>query len=123
MTPTPGGPAPVVRAPAVGQSWRYAKHDYFTGDWSIPRSIVCLKSANRSRLQSRSETAEDKPIAFPSWGESWWQELYARRPVARVPIEIQKPWGMVVVDPHWSEMQAFKKAIPLWPSELRPGWS
>ena len=30
---------------------------------------------------------------------------------------------MVVVDPHWSEMQFFEKAIPLWPSELRPGWS
>jgi hypothetical protein len=30
---------------------------------------------------------------------------------------------MVVVDPHWTEMQSFEKAIPLWPSELRPGWS
>src|SRR5207344_1210757 len=30
-TPATSVPPRVVRAPAVGQSWRYAKHDYFNG--------------------------------------------------------------------------------------------
>jgi hypothetical protein len=30
---------------------------------------------------------------------------------------------MVLVDPHWAELQVYKTPIPLWPSELRPGWS
>jgi hypothetical protein len=123
-TPTPGGPAPVVRSPAVGQSWRYAKHDYFTGKVVDTQIDRVSKIGQSVEIESRSETAEDRPITFPSWGESWWHK-YMRADAARIggPIEIQRPWGMVVVDPHWSEMQSFEKAIPIWPSELRPGWS
>jgi hypothetical protein len=45
-TPAPSGPPPVVRAPAVGQSWRYARHDYFTNkvvDTQIDRVSVIGK--------------------------------------------------------------------------------
>ncbi len=123
-TSTPGGPAPVVRSPAVGQSWRYAKHDYITGEVVDTQIDRVSKIGESIELQSRSETAEDKPITYPSWGESWRHNYVPADPAGSgVPIEIQKPWGMVVLDPHWSEMQAFKKAIPIWPSELRPGWS
>jgi hypothetical protein len=123
-TPAPSGPPPVVRAPAVGQSWRYAKHDYFTNkvvDTQIDRVSVIGKSVE---IESHSETTGDKPIIYPSWGDSWWREyMEIDAPTVRVPIEVQKPWGMIVVDPHWSAVQAFEKAIPLWPSQLLPGWS
>jgi hypothetical protein len=122
--PATSDPAAVVRAPAVGQSWRYAKHDYFTGkvvDTQIDRVTKIGKSIE---IESRSEMAEDKPITFPSWGDSWWQEYMGNETaVAPAPTEVQKPWGMIVIDPHWNELQAFEKALPLWPSELRPGWS
>jgi hypothetical protein len=122
--PEASGPEPAVRVPAVGQSWRYAKHDYFTGkvvDTQIDRVSKIGKSVE---IESRSETAEDKPVTLPSWGAGWWQEYMGNEAaVAPGPTEVQKPWGMIVVDPHWSELQAFEKAIPLWPSQLRPGWS
>lgn len=122
--PAPGGLASVVRAPAVGQSWRYAKHDYFTGKLIDTQMDRVSKIGQSVEVESRSETAEDRPITFPSWGESWWRDNMPAA-AARIggPIEIHRPWGMVVVDPHWSEMESFKQAIPIWPSELRPGWS
>ncbi|HXC08989.1 MAG TPA: hypothetical protein VNV61_08670 [Steroidobacteraceae bacterium] len=122
--PAPSDSPPVVRAPAVGQSWRYAKHDYFT------RSIVdtqidrVSKIGQSVEIESRSEAAGDKAIKYPSWGERWWHEYMGTdTSAARIPTEVQKPWGMIIVDPHWSELQAFEKAIPLWPTQLRPGWS
>jgi len=122
--PASGGPAPVVRAPAVGQSWRYAKHDFFTRrvvDTQIDR---VSKIGQSVEIESHSEKSEDRPITFPSWGDSWWQEYLGNATaVAPVPTEVQKPWGMIVIDPHWSELQAFQKAIPLWPTQLVPGWS
>lgn len=30
---------------------------------------------------------------------------------------------MILIDPHWEELQAYENPIPLWPRELRPGWS
>jgi hypothetical protein len=29
---------------------------------------------------------------------------------------------MVLVDPHWSQIQLFEAPIPLWPAQLQPGW-
>jgi hypothetical protein len=124
-TTTPASsPAPVVRAPAVGQTWRYAKHDYFTGKVIDTQTDRVSKIGKSVEIESRSETAQDQPISFPSWGERWWQEYMGNETaVAPVPTEVQKPWGMIVIDPHWTELQAFEKAIPLWPSQLVPGWS
>lgn len=120
----PARNAAIVRLPAVGQSWRYSKHDYFTGavlDTQIDRVRVAGESIE---VESHLETARDTPRAYASWSDSWWHQ-YMPADAARTggPIEIQRPWGMVAVDPHWSETQVFEKAIPLWPSELRPGWS
>jgi hypothetical protein len=108
----------------VGQSWRYAKHDYFTGfivDTQIDR---VSKIGESVEIESRSETSADKLITYPFWGQRWWQEyMGSDTNTARVPTEVQKPWGMIIVDPHWTDLQAFEKAIPLWPTQLRPGWS
>ena len=30
---------------------------------------------------------------------------------------------MVILDPHWNQLQAYEAPTPLWPSGLRPGWS
>jgi hypothetical protein len=121
---TPGNPATVVRSPAVGQSWHYAKHDYFTGE-VIDTQIDRVTEVGQSvQIESRLETTAERPISVPSWGETWWHEnMFTDTARVGGPIEIHRPWGMVVVDSHWSEMQSFEKAIPLWPSELRPGWS
>jgi hypothetical protein len=122
--PATNSPAPVVRAPAVGQSWRYAKHDYFRGKVVATQIDRVSKISNSVEVESRSERAGDQSITFPSWGDSWWQEyLGDETGVAPAPTEVQKPWGMIVIDPHWAELQAFEKPIPLWPSQLVPGWS
>jgi hypothetical protein len=122
--PSPSVSPPTVRAPAVGQSWRYAKHDYFTGR-IVDTQIDRVSKIGRSvEIESHSETAGDKPITLPSWGDSWWQEYMGNAAaLAPIPTEVQKPWGMIIIDPHWSEIQAFEKPIPLWPSQLVPGWS
>ncbi len=123
-TSPPSGPPPVVRAPAVGQSWRYAKHDYFTGSIVDTQVDRVSKLGQSVEIESHSETSTDNLIKYRFWGPRWWQEFMGSDTNdARTPTEVQKPWGMIVVDPHWSELQAFEKAIPLWPTQLRPGWS
>jgi hypothetical protein len=124
QSPAPSDPPPVVRAPVVGQLWRYAKHDYFTGSIVDTQIDRVSKVGESIEIESRSETSADKPITYPSWGAGWWREYMGTDTnVAQVPTEVQNPWGMIIVDPHWSELQAFEKAIPLWPTQLRPGWS
>jgi hypothetical protein len=124
QSPAPSGPPPVVRAPEVGQLWRYAKHDYFTGSIVDTQIDRVSKMGKSIEIESRSETSADKPITYPSWGAAWWREYMSTdTTVAQAPTEVQNPWGMIIVDPHWSELQVFEKAIPLWPTQLRPGWS
>jgi hypothetical protein len=123
-TSGPGGSAAVVRAPAVGQSWRYAKHDYFRGKIVDTQIDRVSKIGTSIEIESHSEKAKDNPMTFPTWGAGWWQEYMGEEAaVAPVATEVQKPWGMIVIDPHWSEIQAFETAIPLWPTQLVPGWS
>jgi hypothetical protein len=38
-------------------------------------------------------------------------------------VNPQAPWGMIWIDPHWEEIQVYDKPVPLWPPQLRPGWS
>jgi hypothetical protein len=75
-------------------------------------------------MESHSETTKDEPVKYPSWGTSWLEKNTNRGvPAARLPSEIQAPWGMVLVDTHWTQLQVYKKPVPLWPTRLRPGWS
>jgi hypothetical protein len=118
------GPAPGVRPPAVGQSWRYAKHDYYTGkviDEQIDRITAVGSTVD---IDSRSETASAAKTDRSSWGNSWLSKYVPHRdsPDAALPSEIQQPWGSVLVDPHWSQVQVYETPIPLWPIQLRPEW-
>jgi hypothetical protein len=114
---------PAVRQPAVGQSWRYAKHDLFTGallDTQVDRVTAV---DGRIEINSLAELAKDKN-ASSRWGAEFLRK-YIVRPDTQsgdLPSEIQEPWGMVLVDPHWAQVQVYEKAIPLWPEQLRPGW-
>jgi hypothetical protein len=122
--PEPGAREAIVRPPAIGQTWRYAKRDLFTGaivDTQIDR---VARIGTAIEIESHSERAGDIPMRYPTWGDRWRHEYLGDDTIiAPASTEVQKPWGMIVVDPHWSELQAFERPIPLWPSQLRPGWS
>lgn len=124
MTSEPVGAAASVRPPAVGQSWRYAKHDLITGT-TLDTEVDRVSAIGQViEIDSHSEKTKDTPNLWAPWGSAWSQK-YMRHDVDSGPLasEVQEPWGMVLVDPHWSEIQAYEKPIPLWPTQLRPGWS
>lgn len=113
-----------VRLPAVGQSWQYAKRDLIT-ESTLDTEIHHVSAVGPIiEIQTQSDMAQDGPRNYPSWGVRWLQKYGAhRRPAGPLPSEIQDPWGMIVVDSHWGKPQAYEKPIPIWPSELRAGWS
>ncbi len=113
---------PHVRGPAVGQFWRYARHDYFTGlviDTQIDRVSAVGQVVE---VESTSDSGDDRQAAKGGWGGPWLHQYLGERS-GPLPSEIQAPWGMVLVDPHWSEIQLYERPLPLWPGELRRGWS
>lgn len=119
-----GGPGtPTARPPAAGQSWRYAKRDYYTRAL-IDDQIDSVAAVGRTiDIDSRSEATK---VAAPgaTWGTDWLRKYVPRRdlPVGPLPSEIQEPWGSILVDPHWSQVQVYESPIPLWPAELVSGW-
>lgn len=117
-------PAPVIRAPAVGQSWRYAKHDFYTGKVLDDQVDSITAVGGTVEINSRSEAASAAKIEGSSWGSSWLSKYVPHRdsPDSDLPSEVQQPWGSVLVDPHWSQVQVYETPIPLWPVQLRPGW-
>lgn len=122
--PASTGGAAKLRQPAGGQSWRYAKHDVFAGRLVDTQTDRVSGVDQAIEIETRSENTVGAPIKYPSWGAAWWHKYLGRDPSAGLlPNEIQEPWGMVLVDPHWAQLQVYKSPIPLWPSELRPGWS
>ena len=117
-------PAPSVRQPVVGQSWHYAKHDVFTRaivDDQVDRVATVDHSVE---IDSSYRTATDENAAKPRWTAALLRKYMAHRdnPAGVLPSEIQDPWGMVAVDPHWSQVQVYETPIPLWPTQLLPGW-
>lgn len=111
-----------VRAPAVDQTWRYAKYDRFSGQ--IIDTVVDRVTAVGATVELRSfSEGYSAPPTAHSWGENWLQPHSREAPAGPMPSEIQHPWGMVLVDPHWGDIQVFRQAIPLWPAQLQPGWS
>jgi hypothetical protein len=91
--------APVVRAPAVGQQWIYEVRNVFNGELVDILTETVVSVGPKVQI-----TREGKKLG-------------------KLPDEIQEPWGMILQDPHWTPPQRFTKVVPLWPQELKPGWS
>jgi hypothetical protein len=111
-----------VRAPSVGQSWRYAKLNRYSQRVIDNQIDQVANVGSTVHIDSRSEAGVAS--AQPSWGKRWLSKYVAHdNPLGPLPGEIQQPWGDVVVDPHWAEVQVYETPIPLWPMQLRAGWS
>jgi len=117
-------PAQNVRQPVVGQSWRYAKHDIFTRAVVDDQMDRVAAVDHTVEIDSSYQSATDNNAAKPGWGAALLKKYMGHRdsPAGALPSEIQDPWGMVAVDPHWSQVQVYEMPIPLWPTQLRPGW-
>jgi hypothetical protein len=111
-----------VRPPAVGQSWRYAKRNGFSGKLIDAQVDQVASVADTVRIDSRSEVG-----AAPtrkSWGKVWLEKYVGDSNLpGPLPSEVQQPWGRVLVDPHWPQVQVYEKSIPLWPTQLASGAS
>ncbi len=118
-----GGAAPAVRQPALGQSWRYAKHDLFTRS-IVDTQIDAVSAIGRTvEIGSRSQKGGNELVDL-SWGSNWLKKyMEGEKFAVSAASEIHAPWGMVLVDPHWSEVEVFEEPVPLWPARLQPGWS
>jgi hypothetical protein len=117
-------PAQNVRQPVVGQSWHYAKHDIFTHavvDEQVDRVAAVDHSVE---IDSSYQAANEENAGKSRWGTALLRKYLGHRdsPAGALPSEIQDPWGMVAVDPHWGQVQVYETPIPLWPAQLRPGW-
>jgi len=75
-------------------------------------------------IESSYQAATGDNAAKSRWGAALLRKYMGHRdnPAGALPSEIQDPWGMVAVDPHWSQVQVYETPIPLWPTQLRPGW-
>ena len=92
-------PLPTIRPPQVGQEWTYVKRDVFEGKI---RGVITEKVASVGStivIERMDDTG------------------------AKLPSEIQGPWGVVRLDTSWSRLMSFKPPIPLWPEELTASWS
>jgi hypothetical protein len=111
-----------VRQPMQGQSWRYAKNDLFTR--KVVDEQVDRVGAIDHTVEIDSSYQAPHVTAKPRWGASLLHKYTGHReiPSGSLPSEVQDPWGMVAVDPHWSQVQVYEAPIPLWPTQLQPGW-
>ncbi|MBT8548251.1 hypothetical protein G6680_06530 [Polynucleobacter paneuropaeus] len=88
-----------MRPPQVGQEWVYSIKNVFNG---------LLMDTVTERVE-----AVGAQIRISRVGQK----------LGVLPDEIQSPRGYILQDPHWNPPQKFQKTIPLWPEELRVGWS
>ncbi len=96
--PGPSFPPP-VRSPQPGQVWVYTVRNVFNKQVVdvITETVVAVGDQIRiRRISNKSGQLVD---------------------------EIQSPWGFILQDPHWEPPQLFTSALPLWPEELKAGWS
>jgi hypothetical protein len=117
-------PSAIARQPAVGQSWRYVKRDIYSHA-IVDEQVDLIAAVGRTiDLDSRSETTTDVNANRPTWGTAWLSKYVPHRDSTSGPLpsEVQDPWGVVLVDPHWNQVQVYQSPIPLWPTELTPGW-
>jgi hypothetical protein len=112
-----------VRQPVVGQSWHYAKRDIFTHA-AVDDQVDRVATVDHSVEIDSTYQASGNETAGSRWGLGLLRKYTGHRdaPTGALPSEIQDPWGMVSADSHWSQVQVYETPIPLWPTELRPGW-
>lgn len=113
-----------VRQPVTGQTWRYSKHDIFTRK-AVDEQLDRVAAVNNSvEIDSSYKGAGKERRAPTGWGADLLRKYIVTPPTpsGELPSEIQDPWGMVVVDPHWGDVQVYEMPIPLWPTQLEPGW-
>jgi hypothetical protein len=89
----------MVRAPAVGQQWVYEVRNVFNGELVDILTETVVEVGPHVRIAR------------------------AGKKLGQLPDEIQAPWGRILQDPHWTPPQRLTKAVPLWPEQLRSGWS
>ncbi len=120
----PAAAAPPVRQPAVGQSWRYAKHDFYTGALVDDQIDRVAAVDGTIEIDSSTEANQHKDADSAAWGIGWLSKYIPHRETATGPLpsEVQEPWGSVLVDPHWGQVQVYERPIPLWPKSLAAGW-
>ncbi len=118
----PSAGTTAVRPPAVGQSWSYAKRDMFTGTL-VDHEIDEVRAVG-DQVEIACRAAADADADAPTSASRTWVRKYFGHPNAGGPLpsEIQGPWGKVVVDPHWNQVQVYDSPLPLWPAQLVPGW-
>ncbi len=120
-----GASAPAVRQPATGQSWHYAKHDLYTHALIDDQIDTVAAVGQTVDIDSRTEAGQSATAAKATWGTSWLRKYvphHDKPPAGPLPDEVQDPWGKVLVDPHWGQVQVYESPIPLWPAQLTPGW-
>jgi hypothetical protein len=111
-----------LRQPAVGQSWRYSKHDQLSGTRLADEFDRVAAVGSTVEIISSNEAPKDAPDSSSHWGAEILHKYVHEKPLGALPSEIQRPWGMVLADPHWGQVQVYKTPIPLWPGQLRSGW-
>lgn len=120
----PQAAAPQVRPPAVGQSWRYAKHEYYTRRLIDDQIDRVAAVGSTIEINSSADANKPKDAAPEAWGTAWLSKYIPHRetPTGPLPSEVQEPWGSVLVDPHWGQVQVYERPIALWPKRLVAGW-
>jgi hypothetical protein len=124
---TGDAPAPpaatVVRAPAPGQRWRYQTSDGLSGAVLAVLDESVMSVGTEVVIERRLEAAA--PAAAGSGWASALRDFFEHQPPPpqSLAAEVQQPWGRVALDPHWDLPQIYEDPVPLWPTELRPGWN
>ena len=117
------GDAPALRPPLVGQTWHYAKYDLISGSFVENQTDRVAAVGGTIAIESHSDAGPEANTAHASWGSELLRKIRGSDAgSAALPNEVQDPWGMVLVDPHWGQAQVYQAPIPLWPTQLRPGW-
>jgi hypothetical protein len=113
-----------IRRVELGQRWRYARRDGFTGkllDEEVARVAGLGETIEIGRRKEHPADGSDRRAS--SRFRQWIGSREDAAQTADLTSEIQGPAGLILVDPHWDLVQVYDTAIPLWPAELRPGWS
>jgi len=112
-----------VRPPAPGQHWRYRTSDGLSGKpLGVVRESVAAVGGDVV-IERLLEGSAPGPAEAATSGQAIIEQYGNRPPPAQtLPPEVQRPWGLLEMDPHWDLPQIYLEPVPAWPAELRPGW-